>query len=364
MPAPAAAAMKTAIAVLAAAVLLPIAPARAGSSYDPVGTGTTTLTLSTSFSRFLSRHHVSLEPLADAKRTGRKIAFPVSEGELDPGAGLASVVSEGKLMFVAGNHRVLFRSIAFKATRTPLFAKVGGSQLKVASAESLKATREGFGARFFATGLKLTAKVATRLNKKLRLGRELKPGTEIGSLAVSVTPQTVHLRPEGRINLAIAPPFFAKLSELFVSLNPVAPAELSPGPVLSFPVGHESTLAPDGSLGTIKTVGAVELLQLGNTQIFWREPWLEPGIRAIVAEADIEPAPPNPGRQPRSPLLSLALDGQVTPTPSARTIEIAGRSVSLTAGAAEALNSAFAAHQPTFVAGELLGTLSTFVTAE
>ena len=255
---------------VAVAVMLP-APSAEGSSYDPVGSGTTSLTLSGSFSKLLSRHHVTIELSGGARRKGRKIFLPAAGGEVDPAAGLASVDSAGTIAFVSGKRRLPFRSIVFKAKRAPLYAKVGGGQLKVAGAKSLQARREGFGAGFSATGLRLTSKVATRLDKKLRLGKVLAGGEEIGSLAVSVTPSTVHLLPQGRVNLAIDPAFFAKLNQLFVSLNPIAPAELGPGPTLSLPVGLESTLAPDAGSGTIKLGGAAELLQLGSAQIFWRE---------------------------------------------------------------------------------------------
>lgn len=348
---------------VAVAVLLPAATAPA-ASYDPVASGTTVLTLSSSFSGFLSQHHVSVDARGGAKRKGRTITLPAAGGEVDPAAGLASVESTGTLVFSAGSRRVPLRALVFKSKRSPLYAKVGGGQLKVASAGSLQAVRKGFGAAFTARQLRLTAKVATRLAKKLRLGKALRAGEEIGTLAVAVQPQTIHLLPGERVHLAIDPAFFAKLNELFVSLNPIAPAELAPGPVLSFPVGLESVLAPDGSLGTIKAGGAVEFLQLGSAQIFWREPWLEPGSTAISAEPDLEPSPPQAGKQPRGPLLSLPPGASVVADPSRRTIAVSGQEVTLTAGTAEALDAAFADGAPTFAAGERLGTLSASFTGE
>lgn len=356
--------MRRALAVLIAGAALLAAPPAEAASYDPVASGKTTLTLSPSFARFLAERHVSIELRGGAKRQGRRIVLPVAGGEVDSAAGLAGVDNAGTIIFVAGKRQLPLRAIVFKAKRSPLYAKVGGGQLKIASAKRISSSRKGFGASFNATGLRLTAKAATRLDKKLRLGRALRGGEEIGTLAVSVQPRTVHLLPQGRIYLAIDPAFFAKLNDLFVSLNPIAPAELAPGPVLSFPVGLESTLAPDAGLGTIKTGGAVELLQLGSAQVFWREQWLEPGSAAISSEVDVQPSPPRPGKQPRGPLLSLVPGGSVVSNPSSRTIEISGKAVSLTAATAESLNAAFADGRPTFAAGEPVGTLSTSVASE
>jgi hypothetical protein len=355
--------MRRAILVVLVASLLPAGTADAASSYDPVGSGTTTLTLSPSFSRLLARHDVAIELRGGPKRKGRKILLSASGGEVDPGAGLASVDHAGTVVFVAGKRRLPFRSVVFKAKRAPLYAKVGGGQLKVAQAKTLKVRRQGFGASFASTGLRLTAKVATRIDRKLRLGGAVSAGQELGTLGVSVQPRTVNLLPQGRVYLAIDPAFFAKLNDLFVSLNPIAPAELAPGPVLSFPVGLESTLAPNGSLGTIKVGGAAELLKLRGAQIFWREVWLQPAVAAITSEVDVQPSPPHPGKQPPAPLLSLVPDGTVTATPSKRTIAIAGRTVTLTAPTAAALNDAFASGQPAFAAGERVGALSTSLVA-
>lgn len=347
-------------AALLAAIVLPalVAPGAQALEYDPVASGTTTLTLSAPFARLLSAHHVSIEAKAGAKRRGRKILLPASGGEFDPAHGLGTVESEGTVLFVAGNRKVPFRSIAFKAKRSPLYARVGGTQFKVASGARVGSKREGFGIGFTATGLRLSAKVATRLDKKLRLGKAIEAGQQLGTIASRVNPRTVHLLAQNRLSLAIDPAFAAKLNKLFVSVNPIAPAELGPGPTLSFPIGPESVLAPDASSGLVKTGGSVELLQLGSTQVFWRAIALEPGPAVVSSEVDLEPSPPKPGRQPLGPLLSLPAGGQLTSNPAQRTIAVSGRSATLTAATAQALNSSFANGEAAFAAGELVGSLS------
>lgn len=342
---------------LAVLFVLAVPPAGA-AEYDPVASGATTLTISAPFAKLLASHHVSIQAKGGAKRRGPKIVLPASGGDFDPVLGTGTVESEGTIVFVSGKRRVPFRAIVFKAKRSPFYARVGGTQFKVAGAKRLSSKREGFGVGFTATGLRLSAKVATRLDKKLRLGKAIQPGQEIGVLTSRVAPRTVHLLPQNRVALALDPAFVAKLNKLFVSLNPIAPAELGPGPTLSFPIGPESALAPDGTTGLIKTGGSVELLQLGSAQIFWREVWLEPGAAVIAAEADVEPSPPKAGRQPQAPLLSFPAGGQLVADPAAGTIVVSGRGVTLTAATAEALDSSFAEGKPTFVAGESVGTIS------
>jgi hypothetical protein len=336
----------------------------AGASYDPLGSGSTAITFSKPFVRLLASHHVKLEARGGARKAGRSIVLPAAGGEVDARLGTGTVEGAGTIVFVAGKRRLPFRDVTFKAKRAPLYAKIGGGQLKIATGARLSSKRVGFGAGFSATGLRLTSKVATRLNKKLHLGKALDSGLKIGEITARGNPATVHLRQEGRLSMAIDPAFFAKLNRLFVSLNPIAPAELAPGPVLSFPVGPESTLAPDGRSGTVKLTGSVELLQLGSAQIFWHEVWLEPAAATLLAEVDAEPSPPNAGKQPQAELLALPAGAAISSNPARREIAIAGQPAILTAAAAAALNAGFAKGAQEFAAGELVGSISLSVAAE
>jgi hypothetical protein len=337
--------------------------AGAEAAYDPVGSGLTKLILAKPFARLLADNGVRIVLKGGAERRGPTIALPASAGEFDPGRKLGAVESEATLVFVRGRRSLPLRDVTFKAKRAPLFAKVGGGQLKVATAERLDARRTGFGMTFRASGLKLTAKFVSRLAKKLRLRGSFESHQLLGIVRCAVVPRTVNLREEGRVQLALNSSFKQKLDNLFVSLNPIAPAELAPGPILSLPIGSDSTLAPDASGGTIKLVGSIELLQLGNAQIFWRELWLQPEARALVAETDAEPSPPRPGRTPQAALFAVS-SGIVSSDPSSRTIDQSGQQIALTAAAAASLNEAFAESREIFAAGEAVGALSFRATAE
>jgi hypothetical protein len=329
----------------------------AHAAYDPLGSGTTKLTLDQGFARLLAAHGVELAATAPAKRSGRSYALPVSGGALDPVEEKGEIDQEGSLIFQRGTRKVPLREIVVKTKPEPLIAKVGGGQLKLATAAKRKFSRAGFGSSFTANDLRLSAKLATRLAKKLRLHGVFEEGQRLGTLRSSAQPATVAILPSGRATLVPDPAFIAKLDKLFVSLNPIAPAERSPGPIFSVPIIGGGALAPDASAGTLRTGGSLEFLQLGAGQIFWHELWLEPGTHQVLAEADIEPTPTFPGKLGQVPVLALGA-GTVASNPSARTISISAAPLTLTAATAAYFNQAFAPGKEAFAPGELLGTAS------
>jgi hypothetical protein len=349
---------KAALAMVAAGMLGLSAPGGAVAAYNPVGSGSTKLVLAKPFAKLLAKNGVRIMVKEGAAKRGGAIVLPATGGKVDPGLGAGTVDNAGTVIFVHGRLRLPLRDVSFKAKRAPLYAKVGGSQLKLATASGLDDRRTGFGTTFTASGLRSTSKFVSRLAKKLRLRGVFRAGQMIGSVESVAQPSTLRLREKGRVQLAIDPAFKQKLDNLFVSVNPIAPAELAPGPVLSFPIGLESTLSPDASSGTLKLGGSAELLQLGSAQIFWREFWLQPEAGALLAESEVLPAPPHPGKQPQAPLLQLGSGGSVVSNPADRTIELSGQGVTLPAATAASLNDAFAGGSDVFVAGETVGIVS------
>lgn len=341
--------------VAAALALLPVAGASA--SYDPLASATTTLHLEPSFASYLTRNSIAVEASAPATRKGAKLSLPLAEGEWDPTTAKGKVRSEGAIVLRNSRRRVPLRDLLVKANRTPLTAKVGGGQLKVAVAKSIFSKREGFGASFTARQLRLSPQAATRLNKKLRPREPFEAGQVLGTLTVRSQPATVTVLAQNRMTLTPTPEILAKLKSLFVSLNPIAPAELAPGPVLSFPIIVGGDIAPDGMGGTVRTGGEVELLQLGGGQVFWREQWLQPGSSVALGEANLQPSPPFGGKQPQAPLFSLS-GGQVVSDPKARTVTITGATASLETATAEQMNQLFAEGKPVFAPGEAFGSVS------
>jgi hypothetical protein len=338
--------------------LLLAAPA-AQASYDPISSGTTKLTLDKGFLASLKKVGVTVTGKASAKRQGSTLVLPVIGGKSDPTIAKAEIEQEGTIVFQAGNRKVPLRSIELKTKHTPLFAKVGGSQLKVASSKTTKVTRAGFATAFSATGLKLTQKVATRLNKKLRTKDFFFEGQMIGKIQSQAVPQRVTILPQGQGTITPAAPILAKFKSLFVSLNPISPAELSPGPVFKFPIALGGQIAPDASDGTLRLGGAIELLQLGAGQVFQKEFWLDLAAKDTTSEVDVEPTPAFPGKLGRIGTYAIGMTGAaVTSDPKSRAISLSNATLTLDAQTAQTFNDAFSAGKATFAPGEVFGTVS------
>lgn len=343
-------------ALLLAALGLLFIPSLCQAAYDPIGGGTTKLTFDKGFLSLMRKEGIKLSATAPAKLKGSTLVLPVTGGKEDPTTGKGEVEHEGTLVFAKGNRKLPLREIELKAKKTPLFAKVGGSQLKLASTKKLSSQRQGFGQSFKAKGLLLTQKVATRLNKKLRTGKLFAEGMSLGPLSSSTTPQRVAILPQGQATITPDPAFLAKLKALFVSLNPISPAELAPGPILKFPIATGGQIAPDASEGTLRLGGAIEALQLGAGQVFHKEYWLDLGAKSTSAEVDVEPTPAFPGKLGRVGVFEIG-QGAVGSDPKTRTISVAGAPLTLTAATAQTFNEAFAGGKPTFGAGEAFGVV-------
>lgn len=337
-------------------VLMLAFPFAARAAYDSIGGGETRIVLDKRFAAFLERAGVTVTPKEGAAKRGRTLVLPVSGGSLDPTVGRAEVEQQGTIVFSGPRRRVPIRGLVVKTTHAPLVAKVGGSQLKVATSAATKSKRRGFGTVFSARELELTAKVATRLNKKLRPRQQFAAGQPIGTLTTGAQPLLTSVVPAGRASLVFDAAFVTKLDQHFVSLNPISPAERA-GLAFTLPIIAGGRLAPDASTGTLRSGGEVEFLQLGAGQVFWHELWFDVGLRAVLAEVDVEPTPAFPGKLGQVPVLSLGA-GAVKSAPASRTIALAGAPLTLAPGTAASFNQAFAAGKDDFNAGEFIGTLS------
>ena len=339
--------------------LLGAGPARSATGPDPVRDSGTTLTLARSFRQMLRANGVSFAATAPARDLiGPTYILPGSEGTVDPSASRLSIESEGSLVFARGHRKVILRHVSFATAPVPLVAKVGGGQLKIATSTKRRFSRVGFDSTFSAGGLRLTAKVATRLSKKLGLRDVFRKGQVLGSFRAAVEPATVAVSPTGRVALDLNPSFAAKLEANFVSTNPIAPAERQFQGTFWLPFIPAGTIAPDASAGVSRTGGSLEFLLLGSGQVFWHELWFDLGARQVLAEVDVEPTPTYPGKLGQQPILEIdATQVEVLEEPKARTVAVAGLRLLLSATGAAELNQALAGGSPTFRAGEAFGTV-------
>ena len=348
--------MRRAFASLLALALLLCVPA-AQAAYEPLGSGQTKLSLDKSFLATLKQNGVKLAAVAPAKLKAGTVSFPVSAGKLDPTTASGTVEHEGVLVFKAAGGSVPVKALQLKTTqkRSPFSAKVGGSQLKIASAKSLAVARAGFASKVRVSRLALSAKLATRLAKKLGLRGIVEAGMPFGSAVTTANPKTIRLLARNKAALNLDPAFTAKLASLFVAVNPIFPAE-RPGPFTLQVSGGE--IAPDASEGRIATAGALEFLQQGGGQAFWAESSLQLEAKSLVPEVELRPAPPYAGKLGPQPVAAFALSSS-SASPKARTVSLAG-ALALDAATARTFNELFAAplgRGEVFAAGEAVGTV-------
>jgi len=282
--------------------------------------------------------------------------LPVTNGNLDTTIGKGEIDQGGTLVFQGARKKVPLKKIVIRTKPTPLIAKVGGSQLKIATSRKLSSKREGFGTSFTAKQLKLTAKVATRLNKKLRPKIPFQEGQLLGTISSKAQPRLTTILGQGKATLVFDGAFVTKMDKHFVSINPIFPAEHQKS-VFTLPIIGGGALAPNGSEGELRTGGEIEFLQLGAGQVFWHEQWLGMAERLDTAEVDVEPTPAFPGKLGRLGVLQAA-PFSVSSSPPQRTISASGVQLTLTAQTAQTFNEAFAEGKGDFAAGELVGTLS------
>jgi hypothetical protein len=355
---------KTKIKVIALLTLLALAASTppAQATYNPIASGTTKLSLDKSFLALLKQNKVKLSATEGATLKGKTASFPVSSGKMEPTTNNGALDHQGALFFKAKGKSIPLTSLQLKTTQrhAPFSAKLGGGQLKIASTAKLTTFREGFGFKVKTVALKLSAKVATRLNKKLRLKDVFKAGQPLGSSLTKALPETVALKQAGNASLTLSPETTSKLASLFVAVNPIFPAEHL-GSAFNLPI-FTGQIAPDASSGQLEAQGALELIQQGGAQLFWREFILDLSAHTLSAEAEIQPSPPYPGKQGRLGLGELSLSGAtVTANPGARTISVANATVSLDAQTAATLNEVFAkplGKPDAFKAGDVLGSVS------
>jgi hypothetical protein len=351
-------------AVIALASLAGAASAQA--RFDPIAGGQTRLTFARSFAALLRENGVTVKATSGATFKAGVATFPVSGGKLEPADVVGSVEHEGVLVFAAAGHSLPLKSLVLKTTRksSPLSAKFGGGQLKLSSSSKLTSTREGFGVASKVTQIKLSAKAATRLDKKLGLKGVFEEGQLLGSSLTDAQPETVTVKEGGRAELTLAPEFASKLSALFVAVNPVFPAEHLGAPfTLRVTDGQ---IAPDASSGTLETAGSLELIQQDGGQAFFRELAPELGLATTRSEYQFIGSPTAPGPIVTGPLLGLGA-GTAVSEPKARTISVTGAPLPLPAATAQALNETFAKPQgksDVFQSGEELGTFSFTALAE
>lgn len=377
--------------------LLAFAPL-ASATPDPVGGGSTTVTLNGNFVNYLKTFGISVQKISPAKLSGKKATFTNTGGSVDPTTGQGEVTLGGGLKFKAGKKTSAVKALVLNTTKKALFAKVDGKKMKFASVAGWSQARNGFGVDITVKKLKLTGNAATALNKKTGYQKG-KPKPFLGNklMATSksnVQPSTVAVVPTGTAQLTLSIAAQEKLAKVGpeeclcsgatkfpfkVSLAPNPPTSvvaLGPPTTVAFPIGPEGTMGPAGTSGVLKTLGGLTLSQKldwpgvekGVTTLTMGNIWIDLGTKQASVEVTIaNPKVPeaNLGNLGRASIADFIV-GPVTIDSATRTVSVAGATATLQAVTAETLNSVFVKplekdfgpDDVQFAAGDPLGTFS------
>jgi hypothetical protein len=339
-------------ALMAAALfaLLALAP-YASAAADPVGSGSTTVTLNSGFVKSLKKKGVKVLKIAPAKLKGKKATFPVTGGEVDPTTFAGTLTHGGGLKFKAGKKTAPVKGLVVDTTKNALFAKVAGKKVKFANLAGVTPVRAGFGVALTVKKLKLTNTAAKRLNKKLGFKKGKKPfkgNRNMGSAAAEEQPLTVAVLPTGNVTFDADVGTLGKLSKVDVKVKTIDPTQVKGLGKFEFPITG-GTIAPNGTTGTVQSAGGVELeqkLQTGpssflETKITLSGFYVDLAAKTITVEVSaVSNASEelNLGNLGRSSIADLTIPGVVSDSVT-RTVTVQGASAKLQPISAKVLNA-------------------------
>jgi hypothetical protein len=167
--------LSAAAALTALAVLLVFASVASGASV-PITGGTTTLTLKKGFKQKLAAKEIKLLKSGSGKVSSGTVQLSVTGGEIDSSAKQGSIQHSGgfKLKSSAGTAPVT--EIRIDLTGSAVFAKVGGTTIKLGTLAPISYSGSGTNADVSSNSLKLTGKAAKAINGNLGLDQGLKSG--------------------------------------------------------------------------------------------------------------------------------------------------------------------------------------------
>ncbi len=358
--------------VLAAALfaLLAFAPF-ASAAPDPVGSGTTTITLKSGVVKAWKKGGVTLSKVSPAKLKGSKATFTVTGGSLDPLTGLGTVNLGGGLKFKAGKKSTSVKSLVVDTAKKSLVAKVGGKKMKMAKIASSFA-RNGFGVNLTIKSMKLTSAAAKQLNKKLGFGAKKAKGKSKGKGKASASkgssgpfkanqafgsgksetqPSTVTVLPGGNVTLAANATTLGKLKKVGVT-TPVTPPTTEPSlGTFAFPITG-GTVGPTATAGVVQSDGGLQLLQklpTGNpaqpfveTEIKLNKFYVDLAAKTVSVEVVATSTASkdlNLGNLGRASIADLSLTGAtVAADPATRTVSVQNAGAALQVVSAEVLD--------------------------
>lgn len=317
--------------------LLAFAPLASAAS-DPVGSGTTKVTLNGGWTKYLKTFGIKIQKQGSVKLKGKQVTFKNTGGSVDPTNGKGEVTLGGGLKFKAGKKTAKVNSLVLNTKKKALFAKVGGKKVKFASVAGWSQKRDGFGVDLTIKKLKLTNAAASQLNKKTGYSKgKPKPFLKnklVGKGSSEVQPATVTVLPVGNMTFTAAPVLLQKLSNVKVTLQTLGLTQQT-GTVFTGPI-LGGTISPTAAAGVVQSGIGLNLVQKlptsPTTEIattitlggMYVDLAAKTATVEVVAVSNAESEGKKPldlGNLGRSSIADIVLTG-VNPDPTTRTVGI------------------------------------------
>ncbi len=335
--------------VAALLALLALAPL-ASATPDPVKSGSTSLTLSKSFTKYLGTFGIKISPIQKAKIKGSTATFPVTGGQLDPTTGKGTLTHSGGLNFKAGKKSAAIKALEINTAKNTISGKLAGKKVQLAKVAGVSFSRNGFGVNLKVKKVKLTPAAANKLNKALGFagGKPLPflKNKLIGSSKSQEQPKTVTLVPGGAMTFALNAELAKKLSDVKAELVPLTGTTVVNPTTFSFPVTG-GTFSPTGTAGTVESAGGLSLVQklaiAGNsldTNITLGGFWYDLQAKTITVEVSATSTASkelNLGALGRSSVADVTIGGVIA-DPQTRSVAVQNSSAVLQPLSGEVLN--------------------------
>jgi hypothetical protein len=326
--------LSSGVLVAALFAVLALAPL-ASATPDPVASGSTTITLNNSWTKYLKTFGIKAQKISPTKVKGQKATFKVTGGEMDPTNGLGTLTLSGGIKFKAGKKSAAVTGLVLDSAKNVITGKVAGKKVKVATLAGLSYTRNGFGVNVTLKKVKLNSQGATQLNKKLGFAKGTpKPflaNKLIGKSTSEEQPSTVTVLPSGFSIFAGDPTLLQKLNDVEAKIQTIAPTTQAAN-VFGSPITG-GTISPTGTSGVVQSSGGLNLVQNltggPSTTITLGAFYVDlAGKTATVEVAAVSNAKNAEGKEPlnlgnlgRSSIADLTVTG-VTANPATRTVSV------------------------------------------
>lgn len=350
------------VAVISGLLLaLALAP---GASAEAVESGKTRLRIDRGLLSELEQEGVELTKVKRGKFQGRLLTLPATGGLIEPASASGWVDSAGGLGLRSGKRAARLTEVSVNTAKDGVWAKLDGKRTKIAALGDFGLSRAGFGGTIRVESLKLNAKAADLLNRRLGLDGVFRPGRAFAAVSSTYQPEWVQA-PNGALQLSFDPGLLAKLKSVEVEPAPFSMSATGPDPlVYSSPILRGDIYPRTAGRGSGGVEGGFRLARPGvpspvitvsNIGVSFETNTLSTAVMLHTESGQLGTVPPGPFATVDLAAAGVQLD------PAARRLTVANARAVLAAGGAELINREFAQPKgkaPIVAAGDLLGTVS------